>query len=125
MQYREPRRLSKTGTVLRHYAAAIESGCIGPPPSHLLSVEETVEAFRFIAMTLDREIAGPEDEREREAMAKVNPIGADDFLDRLFRRRARLSPPEGSDKGDGSGGGAGRALAPGMAPRPRRRRGPQ
>lgn len=159
MSYREPARISKLGTVLRYYAAIIESGALAPPPEHLLLPHETVEAFRYLAMVLDLEagerLAGLDSANGGEAGGKVARQSLPDFEQRfrrlavasnqtdertgplpggkalpdlglqIERRRQVAEVPDGAATEEGEGGGTGSRLAPGLAPRSRRRRGPQ
>lgn len=140
MSYREPARISNLATVLRYYAAIIESGAIDPPPEHLLTPQETVGEFRRLGMELDLEaaarladiqdadgaLAGDLPARQSPPnCAQPAPRPADYSAERVMARRQAAQHPEGAATDDGEGGGIGSRLAPGMPPRPRRRRGPQ
>ena len=159
MSYREPPRISNLATVLRYYAAIIESEALGPPPEHLLSAHETVEAFRYLAMVLDLEagerLAGIYDDdgtldgalptrqslpnfeqRFQRLAAAVAGAAAStgalperkpvpDLAEQIRKRRLAAETSDDTPPDDGEGGGIGSRLSPGMAPRLRRRRGPQ
>lgn len=140
MSYREPAHMSKLATVLRYYAAIIESGTIDPPPEHLLTPQETVDDFRRLGMELDLEAAARLAEIQNADLALAGALPAPQSLpncaqpaprpaeysaERVRAYRQAAQSPEGDGTDDGEAGGIGSRLAPGTTPRPRRRRGPQ